>query len=362
VRVDRLSAVDFRCYVEVEVELDPSVTAIVGENGAGKTSLLEALHVACTGSSPRTSIEAHCIRTGATSLRVEVDGEAGGQSRRVSVGFAPGVPKRIRVDGVLLRSAADLATRFPCLVFLPDRLALVKRAASVRRAYLDSAVARLEPTLAVVQSDYARALLQRNALLRRIRAGVAAAAALEPWDEIAAVAGARITGARRALCERLAPLYAERLLALGGASDAVALQYVSRGDEDAAVLLRLLAGGRGRDIERCVTGVGPHLDDVLFAERARDVRSYGSQGEQRTAVLALLLAEAALLARERGEWPVLLLDDVLSELDVRRRTLLIEAVRHHGQAVVTTTEAAHLPAPAGRTILVAGGGARVVAG
>jgi len=361
VRVDRLRAVDFRPYAALDVALHPGVTAVVGENGAGKTSLLEALHFGCTGFSPRTSAEAHCVRVGATALRVEIEGEAGGRPFASGVGFQPGAPKRIRVDGVAVRSAERLAERFSCLVFLPDRLALVKRAASVRRAYLDRAVTRLEPRLAEPQAVYARALLQRNALLRRIRAGVAPLAALEPWDDQVAVAGAEVTRARRRLCERLAPLYTERLVELGGARDAVSLQYRPRGDEDAVVLRALLASRRDADVARGATTVGPHLDDVALAERARDVRAYGSQGEQRTAVLALLLAEAALHLRDRGEQPVLLLDDVLSELDARRRGLLVDVVRAHGQAVITATEASHLPSPADRTLEVAGGEAHELA-
>jgi DNA replication and repair protein RecF len=354
-RVRAVHAVSFRLYARLDAGLADGLTAVVGANGAGKTSLLEAVHFGCTGYSSRTSAEAQCVREGDELLRVEVEGVSAGRPCRTAVGFRPGEPKRVVVDGAPARSVEALAERWACLVFTPDRLALVKRSAAVRRAYLDRAVARIDPPAARASGGYARALAQRNALLRRVRAGAAPPAALDPWDEQAASLGAEITAARRRLCERLAPLFRERVGRLGGRNDEAWLRYLPRGDEDPAAALAALRAGRRRDVERAVTGSGPHLDDVLLAESARAVRAYGSQGEQRTAVLALLLAEATVLRETRGEPPVLLLDDVLSELDERRRRLLLDAVREHGQTVVTTADPRDLPEPPDRVLEVAAG-------
>ncbi len=197
-----------------------------------------------------------------------------------------------------------------------------------------------------------RALAQRNALLRRIRAGVADAAGLDVWDEQLADQGAALIAARARLCTRLAAPFAAHLEALGGRAGAI-LEYRPRVAADD--LAAALAERRERDITRAATSAGPHLDDVVLHEQARELRSFGSQGEQRTAVLALLLAEATLVTELRGEPPVLLLDDVLSELDVERRARLQQAVRGIGQAIVTTTEAAHLPEPADRVLVVGRG-------
>ena len=354
-RVERVRAVSFRCYDRLEADFDPALTAVVGRNGAGKTSLVEAVHFGCAGYSPRTTQEARCVRAGAELLRVEIDGVAVGEPLRTAVGFRPGEPKRITVDGAPARSVEALARRWACLVFTPDHLALVKRAPAVRRAYLDRALGRLLPGYGRTATDYGRALAHRGALLRRVRAGVVTAAALDPWDEQLAVTGAELVRARQALVERLAPRFRDRVGRLGGAREDAVLRYATGSPDSAAALREALRERRARDVERAVTGVGPHLDDVSLSERAREVRDFGSQGEQRTAVLALLLAEADLLGEARGAPPILLLDDVLSELDEERRTLLLEAVRAHGQTVLTTADPRDLPVAPDRLLTVSDG-------
>jgi DNA replication and repair protein RecF len=200
-------------------------------------------------------------------------------------------------------------------------------------------VARLWPAFARTAAAYATALEQRTALLRRIRAGRATPSALDPWDDQLAQAGAVVIAARRRFCTRSEPLFRERLGLLGGSAEEAGLAYRSEWPDSVEGLRAALAERRPRDLERLTTSAGPHLDDVALREQGRELRSFGSQGEQRTAVLALLLAEAALLAETRGEPPVLLLDDVLSELDAARRARLLELLPAHGQAVVTATEA-----------------------
>jgi DNA replication and repair protein RecF len=353
VRVDAVRLQSFRCYARAEAQLAPGLTAIVGPNGAGKTSLIEAVHVACQGYSPRTGSDRQCIRDGAPFARVEVDGETRGARHAFAAVLSLETPRRLTIDGRAVRSRQALDEWWACLVFLPDRLAVVKRAPAVRRAYVDRAASRFDPLHAAAVAGYAAALSQRNALLRRIRAGVASPESLSAWDAQLAEHGAAVVRGRHALIARLAPLFEERLELLGGGH--AVLAYRPRVDGDAAAIAAALAERRGRDIERALTGTGPHLDDVTLLEEARDLRSHGSQGEQRTAVLALLLAEAAALREARGEPPVLLLDDVLSELDRDRRSRLLEAVRRHGQAVVTTTDEAHLPASPDALVQVAAG-------
>jgi DNA replication and repair protein RecF len=341
VRAAAVRGTDFRCYQRVAVELSAGLVGVVGPNGAGKTALIEMIHFGCLGYSPRTTSEAQVVRFGAELLRVETEVQLRGRTASVEIGYRPGEPKRVTVDGAAERSVERLLGRFPVLVFTPDRLRLVQGPPALRRAYFDRVLARLWPSLGPLSGEYARRLAQRNHLLRRVRAGAAAADALDPWDQLLAEAAEQLIAARARLCTRLAAPFATRLAVLGGDPGSQPLRYLPNVGADRSPA-EALAARRGRDIERAVTGAGPHLDDVALFEHDRDLRLYGSQGEQRRALLALILAEADLLAEERDEMPLLLLDDVTGELDADRRRLLLEAVAGFDQTIVTTTDRADL--------------------
>ncbi len=313
---------------------------MTGPNGAGKTNLLEGIHVATQGFSPRTRSDAQLIRTGADAARVAVAGHRGGVATSIDVALSLREPKRARLNGSPLRSAEQLRGEVATLVFTPDRLAVVKGGPAARRAYIDRSLARLYPSRAPLPTEYAAAVGQRNAALRRIAAGDSSAEALGPWTAQVAALGAALVSARHDVVDLLGPGFAERGGELGLA--AAGLLYVAEPPTVSALEARL-----ARDLERGVTGLGPHLDEIGIRSGERDLRVFGSQGEQRLAVLALLLAEAELLAARRGLPPLLLLDDVLSELDAARRRILSERIGIAGQAIVTATGAEALPlAPA----------------
>ena len=221
-------------------------------------------------------------------------------------------------------------------MFTPDRLAVVKGGPAVRRAYFDRALGRLGPARAQLSIEYGAALAQRNAALRRVAGGFSSRDALTPWTEQVAALGRQLVEARSEVLAALAPGFAERAdeLGLPGAR----MTYDGEPPTVAALEARF-----DRDVERGSTGLGPHLDDVVLTSATRDLRSFGSQGEQRLTVLALLLAEAELIAERRGFPPLLLLDDVLSELDPNRRRVLAERVQGVGQTLVTATQASSLP-------------------
>ena len=235
------------------------------------------------------------------------------------------------MNGARLRAAEQLRSESATLVFTPDRLAIVKAGPAARRAYFDRTLGRLLPSRISLPPDYAVALAQRNAALKR-----GDLAAIAPWTEQVALLGAELVDARREVLELLRPPFAARAGELG--LDGAGLSY-----EGEPPSVELLEGRLDRDLERGSTGLGPHLDDVSIKAGPRDLRSFGSQGEQRTAVLALLLAEAELIAARRGEAPLLLLDDVLSELDPTRRRTLMEQLSSRGQALITSTTADALP-------------------
>ena len=340
--VTAVRAVGFRCYDRLETALARGIVGVVGPNGAGKTTLVEAVHFACLGYSPRTSTDAQLVRFGGEFLRAAADAESFGAVTTVEVGFRPGEPKRVRVGGAPVRSIERLLERFPVLVFTPDRLRLVQGSPALRRSYADRSVARIWPVLAPAAAEYGRALAQRNHLLRRLRAGAGPPDALDAWDRRVAAAGAALGAARGRLLSRLAGPFERRLSELGGDPAPDSLSYLADTPGGEAELLEALSAGRSRDIARAATGAGPHLDDLVITDGGRDLRRYGSQGEQRRALLALILAEADLLVEERGEQPLLLLDDVTGEFDGDRRALLLRAVGAFEQAILTTTDRADL--------------------
>ncbi len=309
---------------------------VTGPNGAGKTNLLESLHVGTQGFSPRTRADQQLVRLGATGARVALTGDRGGRPLSLEVTLQPQEGKRAKLNGAPLRSAEQLRSEVSTLVFTPDRLAVVKGGPAARRAYFDRTLGRLLPGRAQLPVEYAAAVGQRNAALRRVAIGVSTRDAVVPWTEQVAWLGAALVESRREAIGLLAAGFAERAGELG--LPAAALDYTGEPPTAAALEARL-----ERDLERGVTGLGPHLDDITIRSGERELRVFGSQGEQRLAVLSLLLAEAEVLADQRGTPPLVLLDDVLSELDADRRRTLAERISRVGQAIVTATGAEMLP-------------------
>jgi len=344
--VAALNLRDFRSYARVEVRFGPGLNVIHGTNGAGKTNLLEGVYFGCTGRSCRTSNERELLRFGEGVTRVQVrarDENPGGDTHELSVGFAPGEPKRLQVDGADVERLVDVAERPLVSVFLPDRLELIKGPPALRRAHLDQVVTGLWPLRAATRRSYAQALAQRNALLARVRAGRGGAGGLDAWDEELARHAVALMADRAQASALIAPGFPMQAASLGLAGVA-GLDYRPRSRAtDAAAFMQELRERRAGEIERGFSAHGPHRDDLVLTRDGRDLRTYGSQGEQRLALLALLLSEREVLAQERGRAPVMLLDDVMSELDADRRGRLIAQLARDGQSLITTTDLAHVP-------------------
>jgi DNA replication and repair protein RecF len=339
---------DFRTYARAEARLGQGITVVHGPNGAGKSNLLESLYYGCTARSPRTRNERELVRFGAEAARVVVSIADGSQEHELSVGFgalAPGErpAKRMTADGAPVERLLDLEDRPLLSVFMPDRLELLKGPPTLRRAHLDQFVAAIWPARAEARREYSRVLAQRNALLSGIRAGRASQATLSTWDR--ELAGkALVLGALRAdAVGLLAAPFAERAAQLG-CSGAVSLEYRPRSHaSDVEGFVAELQQRLPADLERGFSGHGPHRDELAILRDERELRVYGSQGEQRLALLALLLAERAVLAAERQRMPIMLLDDVMSELDAERRELLAGELSLGGQSVIATTDLGHVP-------------------
>lgn len=285
-------------------------------------------------------MDAQLIRAGCEEALAHVAGSRGGVGFTADARLSARHSKRLTLNGAALASSDELRHRLHALVFTPDRLGVAKGGPAVRRAYLDRVVARILPARAGVPTAYAATLGQRNAALRRVAAGLSPRDALTPWTDALVAAAAELTAARAETIRTVAPAFAVAAAELGLAEASIG--YTPNPPSTADLEARL-----DRDLERGSTGLGPHLDDIHLKAGERDLRSFGSQGEQRMAVLSLLLAEAEVLGELTGVPPLLLLDDALSELDARRRAILSDRVGRVGQAIVTATGAEALPlAPA----------------
>lgn len=364
----RLSAVelrDFRCYRAAQAEIGPGLTVVHGANGAGKSNLLEAICFGCTARSPRTRNDRELIRFGASAARVSLSlADDRGGEHELAVGFGAiegesSLQKRIRFDGAQVDRADQVPDRPLVVVFVPDRLELVNGPPAIRRGHIDHLVGALWPARAAHRGEYARALAQRNALIARIRSGRASDAALESWNLELARHALELCADRGAAVELIAGGFEQRCASLGLAGQA-RLEYRPRTragtpEEFAAELQERLPA----DLERGYTTHGPHRDDVAILRDGRALRVYGSQGERRLALLALLLSERAALAQARGCAPLALLDDVMSELDAERRELLLgDLAAAEGQSVIASTDLAHVPGADGagvRRLRVAAG-------
>ncbi|HEX3803844.1 MAG TPA: DNA replication and repair protein RecF [Solirubrobacteraceae bacterium] len=343
-RVVSVSVRNFRTYETAAAPLGGGLTVVWGPNGSGKTNLLEAIYFGCTGRSCRTGNDRELVRFGADTTRVVVNAEDDLGRHELTVGFSPGEPKRMTADGAHVERLLDAPQRPLVSVFLPDRLELVKGVPALRRAHLDQFVTALWPARAATRRAYAQALAQRNALIGRLRAGAGSRAALDAWDAQLAEAGLALMADRREAVELTAATFADACdrLALDG-EPAIAYRPRSRAGTAFEFVDELRERIDG-DLERGFTEHGPHRDDLLMTREGRALRTYGSQGQQRLGLLALLLAERRVIGEQRPSVPLMLLDDVMSELDRDRRAALVELLAEGGgQALITTTDLDHVP-------------------
>jgi DNA replication and repair protein RecF len=337
----------FRGYENARVVLGNGLTVVSGANGAGKTNLLEALYFGSTGRSCRTASEREVLHFGSDAARVvvEVVGEDG--PHQLSVGFTPGEPKRMRVDGAAVERLLDASARPLVSVFLPDRLELVKGPPAVRRAHLDQLVAALWPSRVATRRAYAQTLAQRNALIARIRARGGSPSSLGSWNAQLARYGIELMADRSEAVSVVADGFQALADALGLGEDCVLAYRPRSRASDPQQLTAELSERTEVDLDRGFTSHGPHRDELALQQAGREIRTYGSQGQQRLALLSLLLAEREAIGERRGVLPLLLLDDVMSELDHDRRLALADWLRSAGgQSVITTTDLEHVPGAA----------------
>lgn len=362
-RVCSLSLLDFRCYVESEVDFASGLTAIVGPNGHGKTNLLEAVGFAAGLGSFRGAPDAALIRNGAPSAVIRCSGLGdGGRAVLIEAELARARPNRVRVNQQAVSRRRDLLGVLPASAFSPEDLALVKGEPALRRRWIDDALAAVRPSWAALRSELDRILRHRNTLLRQAqgRAVGDVGITLDVWDAKLAEVGDDLRMRRRDLLAAMEPEIGSRYNHISGGHDDAGAAYVSSWGEES--LADALASARTEDLRRSASTVGPHRDDIRLEIGGLPARSHASQGEQRSLALALRLAVAAEVCTRRGTEPVLLLDDVFSELDAGRSAALLETLPP-GQRILTTASPV-LPASVqpDQWILVADGRARPVSG
>jgi len=320
--------------------MEPGVNVFLGANGQGKTNLLESVAMLALSASPRARREVELVGPVAAASRIEAEVESSG--RRMELVIALNVEgerarRTIEVDGAR-RRAVDLPGHFRVTLFWPDDLGLVKAGPDQRRRFLNQLLVQVQPGYARALSGLRRILEQRNSLLKRIVAGEAGADELEVWNVELVRVGTEVVDARANAVNELAPEAARCHAEIGG-GERLQIEYLGPPEDMAAAVHNSLA----EDLRRGTTSIGPHRDDLRLLLGGQDARGYGSQGQQRTAVVSLKLAEAELVARRTGERPVLLLDDVLSELDLERRGALLRQVGGGGQVVITSVDVGPFP-------------------
>jgi len=350
VLVTAIEAKPLRSLERVRVELAPGIVSVIGPNGVGKTNLIEALYFALTGRSFRTTDRRDLIPFGGNLARAEAtirDGDGIEHTLMAAISRTEG--RRHLLDG----NPADPATlarhRPPVAVFAPDRLALVKGPPAERRAHLDGFLAARWPARGELRKRYGQAVAQRNALLSRLSAGYGSPEDLRIWDAGMADAAAPLIEARAEAVDELAGPFANAAAELGLAE--ATLEYAPRAEGSAEELRAGLEERREQDIRMGRSSWGPHLDELKLSATGRSLRKYGSQGQQRTGLLALLFSEREALLAARQVTPLLLLDDVMSELDPGRRERLVARLGDGGQVLITAADEESVPAPARETVV-----------
>jgi DNA replication and repair protein RecF len=339
-RLRHLRLRNHRNYAQLDLAPGPGVNVFIGANGQGKTNLLEAVAMLALSASPRARRPSELVGPVGPGSRIEAEIESGSLTRELAIALdveGDRARRTIEVDGAR-RRAFDLPGNFRATLFWPDDLGLVKAGPELRRRFLNQMLVQVQPGYARALAGLRRVLEQRNSLLKRISAGEGAEDTLVAWDEEFVRVAQEIVDARAKAVRQLEP-EAARCHGQIAAGERLEIRYLGPPEN----LAEAVHNSVTEDLRRGSTSVGPHHDDVLVLLDGQEARSFASQGQQRTAVVSLKLAEAALMERRTGERPVLLLDDVLSELDGERRAALLQEVGAGGQVVITSVEAGPFP-------------------
>ncbi len=333
-KIDSIEVGNFRNYEKEKIEFHDRTNIIYGDNAQGKTNILEAAFVCSTSKSHRGSRDAELIKIGSEEAHIRMFFQKKGVRHRIDVHLRLNKPKGIAIDGVPIKRSSELIGFVNIIVFSPEDLKIVKNGPSERRKFINFELSKIDGIYLRELGEYNKALLQRNRLLKQICREPSLEEVLGVWDEKLVEFGSSIISSRKKFIERLSDAVRTTNERLTGNKDHVSLVYMPDASEE--TFARDLMMARERDLKFYTTSVGPHRDDLCFMNDDVDVRKYGSQGQQRTCALSLKLAEIELVKEMINDAPVLLLDDVLSELDRSRQNYVLDSLGGM-QAIVTCT-------------------------
>lgn len=350
-RIEGLYLKDFRNYCTLDLKMEKNITILVGDNAQGKTNILESIFLLSTGHSHRTTRYQEILRWNSSSFIVKAKFTRQGMEHIIEYRFMEENKKKAYYIDGLESKWKDIMGQITTVFFSPEDLLLVKGMPVLRRRFLDIEISQVNPAYFNFLQQYGRILFQRNNTLRLIREGKQSEDLLDIWDTQLADFGERIIIKRIETVKKLSLLARLMHRKITDGKEDLYLQYkspseyVKNSDLTKRIIIDELKTNRRMDIARANTSVGPHRDDLSFSVNGNDLRTFGSQGQQRTGILALKLAELEYMKSEAGEYPILLLDDVLSELDGERRKYLVETIKDRVQTFITTTGVDNLDIP-----------------
>lgn len=340
--VSRIALMNYRNYDKLSLFLHPGLNIFYGDNAQGKTNLIESIYLCGTGRSHRTFKDKELITWNKESGHIKADIKRGDMSTSVEIGLFDGKPKLVKVGGVKIDKLSDLLGNLNVVMFSPEDLKLVKEGPIFRRRFLDIEISQVKPSYYYNLQQYNKVLLQRNNLLKTIKFDKSQVKTLDIWDEQLSEFGSYIVKYRIEFINKISILakLVHRKITDGNeelnVSYSTEFKNVKNREESKISIYKKLVDARQKDIQRGITSIGPHRDDIDFSINNTDVKIYGSQGQQRSAALSLKLSELEFIRGECSEYPVLLLDDVLSELDVKRQKYLLENLKNI-QTILTCT-------------------------
>ncbi len=331
---EKLELTNFRNYKELSLELSENVNILYGNNAQGKTNVLEAIYLCCTTKSHKGSKDKDMVKIGEDEAHLRMYLEKNGFNHKIDMQLRKSGKKSVAVDGLPIKKASDLYGLANVILFSPEDLSMIKNGPAERRRFMDAELCQLNKLYLQQLSKYNKILEQRNDLLKQISFNPGLKDTLEVWDEQLAECGRFIISERQKFTEDINDLVNEIHNRISGGCERLKVVYEPNTEADS--FLKELKAGMNRDLYQKTTGVGPHRDDLSFFTEDQNIKLFGSQGQQRTAALSLKLAEIELVKRKIGENPILLLDDVLSELDRNRQQALLNFIDGI-QTVITCT-------------------------